>query len=237
MKKVIISLFIVFGAVAFANAQDFKPSSGLSMEVNFVPANTTSPISINELKGKYFFNDKMALRIGLLLNMQNNTWSNQYNVGTTNPIVVEEFKNKYFGFGITPGIEIHVGDMEKLSPYFGAELGIRFDSRSATITNFGGTVGNNWDISGSNINGTAALTTPGATTISFNAVTGFDYYISKHLFMGVEIGLGFSSTSNKDVAITKTVSGVTTTTTDPLGDKSTFLGINFNPAIRLGWAF
>ncbi|MEI8204011.1 MAG: hypothetical protein WCH34_13405 [Bacteroidota bacterium] len=241
MKKLVISMFIVLCAVTFVNAQDFKPSSGLTMEVNFLPANTTTPISINELKGRYFFNERMALRLGLLINMANHTWDNQYGVGGTAPIVVEEYKNKYFVFGITPGFELHVGDMERFSPYFGAELGLRFASSSASITNYGGTSGDKIELSGANIASIAGTTINynniGATTISFNLLTGFDFYISKHLYMGAEIGLGFSSISNKDIELTRTIAGVSTTVTDPLGDKFTNLGVVFNPAIRLGWAF
>ncbi len=231
MKKLVIAMFIVLCAVTFVNAQDFKPSSGLTMEVNFRPANTVSPISINELRGRLFLNDRMAIRLGLLINMNNTTSSTQYGVGTNN-LVVAEFKNKNFDFGFTPGIEIHVGDMERLSPYFGAEIGLRFNSRSGSITNYQGTVGDNYEISGCDLNNNL-----GSTIIGFNFLTGFDFYVSKHLYMGAEVGLGFASTSWKDTEVTTKLGGVTTTTKDPLGNSNTFLGVVFNPAIRLGWAF
>jgi hypothetical protein len=73
----------------------------------------------------------------------------------------------------------------------------------------------------------------GYNSLKVNAVLGADVYIIKHLYMGVELGLGVNSIKYKEVVIKK----------DGNFDKkypeaTDFgFGLNFNNAIRLGFWF
>lgn len=235
MKKLILSFlfvsafaFITFGQEMQDNGS-YKPTSGFTTEVNFLPANTSAPISMNCLKLRMFLSESMAIRLGFDLGMHS-TKSTVVANDPANPN--EETKNSYFLFGLRPGIEMHMGDMSRLSPYVGAEFAFVTKSSKTEITNYNN-VNNNtvetknvW-FSGSN---------PGYTEISFNLLLGADYYFSQHLYCGAEMGLGFANTSFKEQKVTTTVSNISITVTQPKSS-SMDLGINYIPAIRLGWAF
>ena len=77
----------------------------------------------------------------------------------------------------------------------------------------------------------------GYTQIGLNLLFGADYYISKHLYLGVELGFGFNSTSYKDNTITVVIPNTTTTPTTNPGSSAFNLGVNYNSFLRLGWAF
>ena len=79
-------------------------------------------------------------------------------------------------------------------------------------------------------------TTGGSTTFGLNLVLGADWYFSKHIYMGTEVGFGFQSISEKDTETTNSTGPGTDTATQLNG--STFnLGPNVNGAIRLGFLF
>ena len=229
MKKLFLTLSVLFAFASLVNAQ-FKPTSGFSAEVNFRPL-SANPIQINDLRGRMFLNEKMAIRLGLSVNSLSTT-TNVAGAALTDPIEVTV--NKCFVFGLTPGFELHLGDFEKLSPYVGAEFGIGMKSASTTITNVGNVQSNKVVCEGI----WGDLTNPAYTQVGFNLLTGVDYYIYKGLFMGAEVGFGFTSTSFKEVNVSTTVAAtsVTTTQTTP-GAKASNFGVNFNSAIRLGWSF
>jgi len=235
MKKLIFSLLFISAFAFITVAQEklddgsYKPTSGFTTEVNFIPANTAAPISMNFLKIRMFMSESMALRLGFDLGMHSNK-STVMSTVTTEPN--EETKNSYFIFGLNPGIEMHMGDMPKLSPYVGAELGISMKSSKTTVTNAGNVNNSTLETE----NKWADGSNPGYTEFSFNVILGADYYFSQHVFMGAEMGLGFANTSFKEQKETATSGGISLTVTTPKSS-SMNLGINYTPAIRFGWAF
>lgn len=235
MKNLMLTLLFVSAFTFITVAQErqddgsFKPTSGFTTEVNFIPANTAAPISMNFLKLRMFMSESMALRLGFDLGMHSEK-STKLSTVTTDPN--EETKNSYFIFGLNPGIEMHMGDMPKLSPYVGAELGISMKTSKTTVTNAGNVNNNTIETT----NCWADGSNPGYFELSLNFILGTDYYFSKHLFMGAEMGLGFANTSFKEQKQTATSGGVSITVTNPKSSSMNF-GINYNPAIRLGWAF
>ncbi len=242
MKKLILSFlfisafaFITFGQEMQDNGS-YKPTSGFTTEVNFVPANTSMPISMDYLKLRMFMSENMAIRLGFNFNMRSEKYENLPPVGSTAPI--EKTKNSYTIFGIVPGIELHMGDMPKLSPYVGADLGFFLKSSKTEITNWGN---ENYTYESNGAWSTAGiypvptvLSEQGYTQIVFNLVLGTDYYFSKHFFTGIEIGLGLENTSYKEIKITSNRPDVSETIPKT---KIMNIGFNYNPAFRLGWAF
>lgn len=221
MKKLFLAIIVL--AIAISSNAQFKPSQGdFSAEVNFRPL-SANPIQIDYLKGRMFLNSNMAIRLGFEFNSYSNTTKTDFSG------ITEETKSSYFVFGLRPGIEFHMKGTDRLSPYYGADLIFSTKSSSKEITNTGGTSGKTvkyegaWDNTG---------TQAAYTMIGLNLVFGTDYYVTKNLYMGAELGFGFISTSYKDISYP---SG-TTTITIP-GASESNLGVNFNSAIRLGWAF
>ena len=222
--------FVAFTSFVNAQKKQSKGSEGsskfLSAEVNFRPL-SVAPISINYLKARLFLNKNMAIRMGFSMN----TLSNTTKVAAAG-LPDEETKDKYFVFGLYPGFEIHVGKNEKISPYFGGELAFSLKTSSTTITNAGNILNdkvvckNIWNNN----------TNPAYVQIGLNLVSGFDFYLYKGLFMGVEVGFGFAYTINNDIEVSRTIANITNIVTTP-GNKVANLGVNFNPAIRLGWTF
>jgi len=241
MKRSFIILVMVLGISILVNAQkkkssddgssNYKPTTGFSAEVNFNPFNGGNIISINYLKARMFLSESMALRLGLDLNSYSETQNAVFNPGTSSEIV-EETKNSFFVFGLHGGIEMHMPGTDRLSPYYGAELGFSMKSASTDITNQGGVEKKTLSCTGIWGDNTNA----GYTRFGLNLFVGTDYYIAKHFYIGAEFGFGLQSTSNKDVTVISSLASVSSTSTTP-GSSAFNLGANFNSALRLGWSF
>lgn len=229
MKKTLFILALVLGFTTFVNAQ-YKPTSGFDVEVNFSPF-STSPVQLDYIKARMFLSEKMALRLGFQLNTYNETSKALFGPVATQ--VTEETKNSYFILGFHPGIEFHMEGTDRLSPYCGAELNFTTKSASTDITNYNGTTNSTYASTGEWKSGSQM----GYTQIGLNLLFGADYYISKHLYLGVELGFGFNSTSYKDNTITVVIPNTTTTPTTNPGSSAFNLGVNYNSFLRLGWAF
>ena len=232
MKKVILILVMVLGLTAFLKAQ-YIPTSGFSAEVNFNPLSVSnSPIQLDYLKVRMFINENVAVRLGFQLNSYSEDDKSVYSPGPNQ--IVQETKSSYFIFGLHPGIEYHIKGTDRLSPYVGAEINFTMKSATSTITNQGVVTGvtekydGAWDGTGT--------TNPAYTMIGLNIICGTDYYVAKHLYLGVEVGLGFGSYSYKDITTTATAGGASTSVTNPGGSNFT-LGVTYNSFLRLGWSF
>lgn len=240
MKKTFFIFVMVLGITSLVNAQkkkttdagtsNYKPSSGFSAEVNFNPF-TANPFTFNYLKARMFLSESMALRLGLDLNSYSETQNAVFNQGTSNEII-EATKNSFFVFGLHGGLEFHMPGTEKLSPYYGAEVGFVMKSASTDITNYNGVDKQTLSCTGVWGDGSNS----GYTRFGLNIFVGADYYIAKHLYMGAELCLGLQSTSFKDQTIISSLASVSNTSTVP-GSSAFNFGANINTAIRLGWSF
>lgn len=221
-KRVLLIAAITAGVFTTSNvnAQDFKPAGGeKNIEVNFAPLGG-SPISINNLRFRYFTSSDMAIRVGFSVASSSST---DITLGGTNNDIEIEDKSSTFGLTINPGIEKHFAGTDRLSPYVGAELNFNLTS----TTDLNQSINANGD-------GTdEAETTDGSTTFGLNLLVGADWYFSKHIYMGTEVGFGFASTSNADTEFTPATGP---SVSSPNGS-SFDLGPNFNSSIRLGFLF
>jgi hypothetical protein len=235
MKKLILSLLFVSAFAFIGFSQDdgsFKPTSGFTAEVNFIPANTSMPISMDYLKLRMFMSENLAFRLSFNFNMHKENFKNSPE-GPSN--LARETQNKYTVFGIIPGIEMHLGDLPKLSPYVGAEIGFFMKSSKSKIDNYYNDVTNLYytlESEGAWWDGNTTSEI-GYTQIDFNLLLGTDYYFSKHFYTGVEIGFGLTNTTSKEVKYS--ISGSETHTSPK--QKAFDIGFKFQPSFRLGWAF
>lgn len=229
-KKFLFVAAIAAGLLATtnANAQDMKPAGGeKNIEVNFTPLGG-SPISINDIRFRYFSTSDMAIRVGFSVTSSRTKTPQFEFFGTDNEIELTD-KSSTFGFSIAPGIEKHFEGTEKLSPYVGAEI------RFASVTNKD-TDEELVDPLDVNSESFESETKGGSTTIGLNFLIGADWYFSKHIYMGTEVGFGFANTKQKDDETTNPGGPDTDTFTSENGS-SFNLGPNFNSAIRLGFLF
>ncbi len=236
MKKVLFFAVALITLSGVAQAQ-YKPTKGtFATELNFNPLGLIVVNAVNNttvidgpnfslpmgIKGRYFLSDNLAVRVGLDFNFESTT-NHDFTDPGVSPEVETIEKNSLFTFGIIPGIEYHFGNWEKTSLYCGAEIGIAMASAKR-----------------SEDDGTDKTETKGASTLgnsgfgfAFNVFTGFDYYFTKNLFVGAELGLGLNTLSTGTVETT--FNGVT------VEDKDYSSSFNFGfycePAIRLGWKF
>ncbi|MBC8486940.1 MAG: hypothetical protein H8D45_13005 [Bacteroidetes bacterium] len=224
MKKVaFLTVAFVLFVFTIVNAQEtFKPSAGnFTAEVEFRPL-SASPINLTYFRGRYFTSSNFAVRTGINIYFKNQ--KEEPNEGK------DESKQSTFLFGIYPGIEKHFGDMRRLSPYIGGELAIAYKTSKDSYTDNTGTSQVETVYTGAWSNGSER----GYFSIGLNFIIGTDFYLSKKLFMGIEMGFGLQSVTDSEVKIEQTgESDVTASEKASVME----LGVNFNPAIRLGYSF
>lgn len=238
MKKILF-IFTMFAAAATVNAQEttlsteeavvaeqsqaesFKPEEGsIEMEVGFAPFSVNNDgvrLQGGELKGAYILNEQFKIRLGLgfATNKEVNKAEGEWPKTTTSTS----------RFSITPGFTYSFDGTDKLDPFVGAELMFATESNKRTVEQESGdkTVTKNQN-SPFNVFGIGAL-------------TGFNYYFAKNLFVGVEVGIGVEFGSEKNRKVETTTNGQTTTTENKTDNSSFDFRAYANPSIRLGWVF
>jgi len=218
MKKAIIifaSIFVSF--VSFAQG-------GFGIEVNVDPFGTNQSIlPTNGLKLRYFPIERLAVRGTFNFSMSSAT--NHYIVSA----VEYEEKRNITNFGVVPGIEYHLVKFEKGAVYAGVECGFAIQNASYKGTNDN-------DNSMIGVTGYDNNENYSNTTLNMGVFTGVDYYLTKNLYVGAELGLRYNSAKNKNI-VTESIDygGQLTKYVYEKHPKSERLG--FVPTLRFGWTF
>lgn len=251
MKKIFLTL-IVCVLVAGATQAQYKPgASAIVTEVNFTPfGNLINPnndaildmliengidpsqISVSDAlspviglnggaKVRYFLSDNMAIRVNLGYSSRA-AKAVEYGYDGEDK-EYETTKMSVGQFSIMPGIESHFAGTERLSPYVGAELGIKMGSTKTNVNN----------------SKDDDYTKAKSTSFGFglNAFAGMDYYVAKNIYLGAEFGLGFTSRKVKAGTNEMKVGGVKTSVESDDYNSFSRVSFNTNPAIRFGWVF
>ena len=146
-------------------------------------------------------------------------------------------------FSIRPGCEKHMAGTDRLSPYAGVEA--LFSMTTAKVetdevhdNGTSTTAATDWKLFTTTKEGDGA-----STTFGLNLIAGFDYFISKNLHLGAELGFGFSMTSMPDLkdesVVVNSTTGAYEVKADPdqkQGD-SMQVGPNVVGQFKLGWLF
>ncbi len=214
MKKVsILFAALMIAVVGFAQSEG-KFAVEINLNNPFVNADF---FSTNGISARYFLSDNMVVRGTLNVGTSSDT-DKIYN---TEDKLFSTTKLSASSFGITPGIEFHIAKFTKGSVYAGGELGISFvNTKSSTVfgeSNFGE------DFSSKR----------GGFGFGLGVFTGVDYYVTSNIYLGAELGLNYNRNS---ISRGSTTTGSTTTDGTTSGSVSG-LGIDVNPALRLGWRF
>lgn len=224
MKK----LFVLAGAVVLSSslfAQ--KPTADNPFSLEGQLSYNTSSLSFNapSLRMRYFIMDDLAARVSLSIN--NESTKDYYYELPDNAGGEGTEINKTSLTMISLGAEKHFAGTEKLSPYVGADLVFGMGNTSAKWDKFDGT--------GYNADFTAAAKAP-ISMFGINLVAGTDYYFAENFYVGLELGLGFQSVTEKAGEFEFTTAGNTTTSLSEPAKSSSF-GNNFIGNARIGWRF
>ncbi|MDR2041971.1 MAG: outer membrane beta-barrel protein [Tannerella sp.] len=226
MKKylfVLVAVTMMLTAVKGQTGNGFKPEKGsFSLEVGFSSLDTDSAsISIpkGQIRGVYMVSDNLAFRLGVGIDTDSKSDDN----GQTEDEWIHSTKRST-KISFTPGIAYYLSGTERLAPYLGAELLISVDSKNSITEgrNFKQIIRNEGEL---------------FNTFGIGVFSGFNYYFAKHLYAGVEVGLGIKLKSLNNTVIETTQGGSTATVEPKDKVNKTAFGTEFNPAIRLGWVF
>jgi hypothetical protein len=233
------------------------------IEANFTPFSAGQPvISISGLKFRMFTSETMAIRLNFLLGTSKVTSVNTQPgadpeaSGAPDAQLNPELYtyDKTFDFGIQPGIEFHMEGTDRLSPYVGAVLDIAIGSSSTEVEDWGPlNIADHDALTQSSYGKFSRTDKNGTFRFGIIGVLGVDYYFADNIYLGAEVGIGFSTTNTKDSEITysnQTAFQVNQTPVGvPIGTEANLVELedptinggmnNFGPsanaAIRLGW--
>lgn len=216
MKKIILLSVIIITTNLFGQKQE---QDNVTLEFEFAPLGAY-PLKMSGLRGRYFISDLSAFRLSLLVG------------GTYTPTdtEVEDLptltdKDRTINFSINPGYEYHFDGTDKLSPYIGGEL-----SYSKTSTK----------LSDESYNATQIRTLTTKTsnsTIGLRILAGGDYYFTDKIYLGAELGFGFTRTGREKTSY-ELENGYTgeVAPEDSEGNSTTLTwGPNYQARIRLGF--
>jgi hypothetical protein len=249
--------------------------SPFSFNLNFDGENfSTEPFTMPGLRVRVGLNNKWALRANLQLDFGHNKiqqdldnfYDDPYWRQTTTGTRIG--KESYTQFAIAPGVEYHFGKWERLSIYVGGEvlLGFRVSQSSYELDRRDVIESREWGSDEWKWHQTRVMTSSmktkncsysggdyysqtGKTFFGINALAGFDFYVYKGLYLGAELGLGYThswamkgTVKGDSETTTTTTAGIDiekSSTDKEFNDKITGgnLGFRCNPMIRLGWRF
>ncbi len=235
MKKILTTTAIALAAftTSFAQDTDLKPEKGANnLELNFVPLNG-KPIQLTYLRYRKFLSPTTAFRLGIGLSFSSNKADSVFASGlSANTNINGTYKKTQMGWNIKPGFEHHYAGTNRLSPYSGLELDIAgastkeqtplgLDATDAVI-----------------IRTDKNQNKGGFFRIGVNLLAGFDCYVTKHLYLGTELGFGFQMVKYSDFKSTTNILATGATDPDAVKQGSEMnIGPNFNSSIRLGYIF
>ena len=227
MKK----LLILLGAVAISGSvMAQKPSSddsNYSLE-GMINYDGTNGINWNapNLRMRYFVNDNIAVRLTLGMESTSST-TNVYEAAPgTGTGTIDESD---MGWSLGLGAEYHLSGTDKLSPYFSAGLSFGGMSYNGEAMNSDGA---------DYMDGVSGSTNSSSSTLGIGLGAGMDYYVADNIYLGVEMGFGWNSNSDKGGSTSYTVGGVETTIDTPAGGSDSSMDIGgASLGFRIGWRF
>jgi hypothetical protein len=236
---------------------------------------STGPFSMPGFRFRYFFTDRLALRTTINIDFDHDKVKR--NIDETNEhyggkeVITGEYtkKDKSTEFSIAPGLEYHFGNWERMSVYLGGELffGIRTTKNTIDLETealyysrdynsgeyiFSGIRKQTSSFEAKNCtsNWTDHYVQNGKMVFGVSALAGMDFYIYKGLYMGAELGLGYTystflkgNVKENDEIIQTPVQGAIIidkyNEEIKLEDKISNGNFSFkcNPMIRFGWKF
>ncbi len=179
------------------------------------------------LRARYFVNDNFAARVTLGIGASDTT-NNVYEAtpGTGTGTI----KYKTMGWSLGLGGEYHLAGTERLSPYFSA--GLMFGGSSNK------SIGTDATLVGTYSKGNSFDSKSSASMFGLGVGAGFDYYVMKNIYLGLELGFNWMKYTDKGGTNSSTISG--TTVSSDIKSTGSTSGMNLgggNLGFRIGWRF
>jgi hypothetical protein len=216
MKKRVLIIAAVASAFVFTsnevNAQsEYKPAAGdKTIEVQLIPFNDEAPIQISGFRLRSFSTESMAYRLTVNIGYSSETEDPDFQGPDADNDGIQDFetvdKSSTFGIMIKPGFENHWAGTERLSPYWGAELGLGYFRESMTNESYGdvnlGSDADN-DLDPTNDPSESQVyedeQSESSLVIQANFLLGVDYYFTQKMYLGTEVGFGLQYTNLGDI--------------------------------------
>ncbi len=212
------------------HAQKFE-SEQISVELQGPSFSGQNTLGISGLRGRYFLSNSSAVRANLDITYNSNSTIIQQSQGSQKEL---KRTTNSFRIDLRPGYESHLSGTDRLSPYFGGELPIIYQSTSQKIERQVGNSVEETTIKNGQI-GSRGPQRPGFLSLGLNGVAGADYYFANNLYLGVEVNFGLQYTINSSVKVEDTGSGNTPNDQTQANDFS--LSTGTIGTFRLGYVF
>ena len=241
MKKILLITLAIASVFAVkTNAQEqesFKPQAGsFSLEVGFSPLslagdNSSVHLPMGNLTGVYSVSDKWGVRLALGISSRKSKLDNCEKEPEKQ--MVSTLTQTIFSFA--PGFTYSFKGTPKLAPYAGGEF------MFATTANKWGLETYEYE----RINTNGQMMTGGDfynasrpfNAYGVNLITGFNYYMAKNIYLGIEVGLGAQYTRLKKAEVAEIRDNITVSEKEKATDSRVGVSLYANPLLRLGWAF
>jgi len=173
--SLVIPLHAQLSQIQISNVE--KMEDGFTVELTASPFNPSySLLAPGYIRVRKILSESAAFRLGL--------WGNV----SDNQIAPESVENTWL-VSIRPGYEFHFEGGEKVTPYVGADL--VFDMKNSQFE------------SSTNPSLTGALDVNGRERSYWQAglqlVSGFDYHLGTHFYMGMEVGFQYAYRQNAEI--------------------------------------
>ncbi|ASS48126.1 MAG: hypothetical protein A3D31_00445 [Candidatus Fluviicola riflensis] len=181
----------------------------------------TSP----SIRYRYFVQDNIAVRVTLGVHNSSSTDNfTEFGDGTGG---TGTYENKTGAMNFSIGGEYHFGGTDRLSPYAGLDIMLGSGKVTTDGTNSDGATF---------IDAYTESSEAKTSMFGVNLVAGTDYYFAENFYLGLELGLGWTSMTWKEGEATTTFGGTTTTSVTPEA-KASDLNTGAVGSFRLGWRF
>lgn len=233
MKHLTIALSFITLLVGVGNvshAQKFEPGE-ISVELQGPSFTAGNTLGIAGLRGRYFLSKNTAVRGNLDINYTSNSTITQQSQGTQKEL---ETTRNFFNIDLRPGYELHLSGTDRLSPYFGAELPIIYQSTSLKVERQVGNSVEERTYKDGRIGGNGPQQ-QGFLSLGLNGVAGADYYFAENVYLGVEVSFGFQYQITSDAKVEDTGSG--TVPNDQAQGNNFNLNTGTIGTFRLGYVF
>lgn len=250
MKKLIalLSVLVVSVGIVFAQNDSTRSPKAYNalFEVDLNPSSDEGSISISKLQLKFMLSDRIAVRLGGMLNNKHNELSE-----TDHDDEYEEISKTW---SIFTGADYHFIRASKVSPYIGIEAGFSKRKSSSTYTdleyieNVGGVeliIDGAWkqkhilqDRLGNDGYYFSYDGERSYQSMNLNVLFGSDFYLMKNFYLGFEVGMAMSRVFYDKIHVENSVNvrmaGIEMDDETIPSYTEKYVGLYYKSAIRLG---
>jgi hypothetical protein len=201
--------------------------STIEVGLNITEGNT---IVLPKVRYRYFLNDRMALRGTIEAATSNNVDRVYQNPNFTGNEGTRTKSDRQWG--LQTGFEYHPSGTKRLSPYFGAVVGLNAGRNKQTWKDYNvDSLGGYYEFQ------TKADITAPFLSFNFGAVAGVDFYLVENLYLGLEMNWGMTILNKRPTELS--FSSLTSSRTEIVEPSSRNVSSNIGalPSIRVGWRF